>query len=374
MMRDKILKLLLENLGLKGGERLLVFTDLISNREPRLAPHHFARREKTRILAQQVAEVARSITDEVVYHEYKALGHHGVEPPESLWGLAFGEEGLAALKERRLLSPLLKKEDHRVFSQALEVLKGTARGVAQVVVALANYSTTHTSFRKLLTEMGARYASMPLFDVEMLNTSLDVDLKKLEKVTLGIAQILDQGEKVEITAPNGTHFTLSIEGRKATADTGNLSCPGSFGNLPAGEAFIAPVEGTAQGVFVAEWGSTRELDVPTAFHIQEGQVTKVEGDAGIMQFLEDMFQKYHQARNIAELGIGTNPKASKPDNILEAEKIAGTIHLALGDNSTFGGQVKVPFHQDFVLFKPTVKVIAQGEGREILREGRCIEP
>jgi len=103
-------------------------------------------------------------------------------------------------------------------------------------------------------------------------------------------------------------------------------------------------------------------------------VTKVEGDAGIMQFLEDMFQKYPQARNIAELGIGTNPKASKPDNILEAEKIAGTIHLALGDNSTFGGQVKVPFHQDFVLFKPTVKVIAQGEGREILREGRCIKP
>ena len=38
-------------------------------------------------------------------------------------------------------------------------------------------------------------------------------------------------------------------------------------------------------------------------------------------------------RNIAELGIGTNDRATRPDNILEAEKILGTIHIALGDNS-----------------------------------------
>jgi hypothetical protein len=118
-MKEKNLKLLTENLGLKEGERLLVFTDLISNKEPRLAPHHFARREKTRIMAQQVAEVARSITEKVKYHEYKALGSHGVEPPESLWKEAFGERAIARLKEKGLLEPLLRKEDHRVFSQAL---------------------------------------------------------------------------------------------------------------------------------------------------------------------------------------------------------------------------------------------------------------
>ena len=373
-MQDKILKLLLENLGLSEGEKILVFTDRISNREPRLAPHHFARREKSRILAQQVAEAARSITPEVMYHEYKALGHHGLEPPEPLWRLAFGEEGVKALKDMGILAPLLKKEDHQIFSRALEVLKGAAKDVVQVVVALANYSTSHTSFRKLLTELGARYASMPLFDVEMLNTSLNVDLERLEKVTLGIARILEDGKEVEITAPNGTHITLSIEGRRSTADTGNLTRPGAFGNLPAGEAFIAPVEGSARGVFVAEWGSTRKLDTPTLFHIEGGEVVKAEGDPGLVQFLEEIFERYPQSRNVAELGVGTNPRASRPDNILEAEKIAGTIHLALGDNSTFGGRVKVPFHQDFVLFKPTVKVIMEDQEKEILREGRCVEP
>jgi aminopeptidase len=254
------------------------------------------------------------------------------------------------------------------------LLRETSEEVAQVVVALANYSTSHTSFRKLLTELGARYASMPLFEVEMLDTSLDVDLRKLEKVTLGIAQILSWGEEVEIRAPNGTHLYLSIEGRKATADTGNLTAPGSFGNLPAGEAFIAPVEGTTQGTFVAEWGSTRKLDTLTEFHIRNGEVVRVEGDPGLVQYLEETFEKYPLARNIAELGIGTNPRASRPDNILEAEKIAGTIHLALGDNSTFGGRVKVPFHQDFVLFEPTVIVKRGEEEREILRQGRCRKP
>jgi len=64
------------------------------------------------------------------------------------------------------------------------------------------------------------------------------------------------------------------------------------------------------------------------------------------------------------LGIGTNPRARKPDNILESEKILGTVHVALGDNSSFGGKVKTPFHQDFVFYKPTVTLLT-GEGEKI---------
>jgi leucyl aminopeptidase (aminopeptidase T) len=65
--------------------------------------------------------------------------------------------------------------------------------------------------------------------------------------------------------------------------------------------------------------------------------------------------------NVAEVGIGTNERATRPDNILESEKILGTIHIALGDNSTFGGRVKTPFHQDFVFFRPTV-VLTDSKG------------
>jgi hypothetical protein len=43
----------------------------------------------------------------------------------------------------------------------------------------------------------------------------------------------------------------------------------------------------------------------------------------------------------------------------------GTIHIALGDNSTFGGTVSTPFHQDFVFFHPTVTLISN-KGKESL--------
>jgi len=61
--------------------------------------------------------------------------------------------------------------------------------------------------------------------------------------------------------------------------------------------------------------------------------------------------------------------AKRADNILESEKILGTIHIAFGDNSTFGGKVQTPFHQDFVIFKPTVTIVREDEEKTILDEG-----
>ena len=61
------------------------------------------------------------------------------------------------------------------------------------------------------------------------------------------------------------------------------------------------------------------------------------------------------------------------DNILEAEKILGTVHVALGDNSSFGGSVSVPFHQDFVLFEPTLILESPGEKEEVvLKDGKMV--
>ncbi len=78
-------------------------------------------------------------------------------------------------------------------------------------------------------------------------------------------------------------------------------------------------------------------------------------------------------RNIAELGIGTNDRASRPDNILEAEKILGTIHIAFGDNSSFGGKVSTPFHEDYVFYGPTVTAILEDGTRDILLdEGKLV--
>jgi leucyl aminopeptidase (aminopeptidase T) len=60
--------------------------------------------------------------------------------------------------------------------------------------------------------------------------------------------------------------------------------------------------------------------------------------------------------NVAELGIEKNKSAKNFLKILEAEKIYGTIYMALGSNSSFGGSVRVNFHEDFILFNPNITV------------------
>ena len=175
-------------------------------------------------------------------------------------------------------------------------------------------------------------------------------------------------EAVEISTPNGSKISFSIKGRKALADTGILTAAGSFGNLPAGEVFLAPVEGTSKGRLVLEWAPTRELSSPVTLTIRRGRVEEISGDEDFAEELRTRVAEREENRNIAEFGIGTNHRAKRPDNILESEKILGTIHIALGDNSTFGGTVKTPFHQDFVFFKPTVRLVLKDGRRTLLME------
>ncbi len=95
---------------------------------------------------------------------------------------------------------------------------------------------------------------MPLFEVSMLEGAMNVDWKALAKRTTRLAKVVNKAESIEIKTPNGTSISFSKKGRKALSDTGILTRKGSFGNLPAGEVFLAPVEGTAQGRLVLEWG------------------------------------------------------------------------------------------------------------------------
>src|SRR6266581_2680584 len=96
----------------------------------------------------------------------------------------------------------------------------------------------------------------------------------------------------------------------------------------------------------------------------------IDGDEPYRLKLEQKFAESAANRNIAELGIGTNDQAKRPDNILEAEKILGTIHIALGDNSGFGGTVSTPFHEDYVFYQPTLTAImADGTKKVLLERG-----
>lgn len=350
------------NLGIMKSERILVFTD--------------DERKETGEIGNIFAMAGERFAKDVTYIEFRSTGCHGVEPPHEIWNKAFGTEACIELARKGFLEPLINKKIMEVDIEEVERIIAFHKDAAvNAVIALSHYSTSHTRFRKMLTTIcGARYASMPLFDRQMLSGAMSVDWEKMAERTAGIAKRVNECEDIEINTPNGTSIRFSRKGREAKEDNGILTEPGSFSNLPAGEVYLAPQEGTAEGRLVLEWAPTRKLDAPVTIHIKNGEAVKIEGNEPFVEYLEEKLSEDRKNRNIAELGIGTNDKAARPDNILESEKILGTVHIALGDNSSFGGNVSTPFHQDFVFFRPTMTLICNnGEKKEILKDGRLSE-
>lgn len=360
------------NLCIKKNEKVLVFTDLIQPDE-NISNADRIKREGLVKIAKKILEIGKEICS-IEFAAYPSLKENGVEPPEEIWIKAFGKDSVGELKKNGYLQRLRHKDKEPAYLKEVEKVINTYKHDAvNAVIALSNFSTSHTKFRDLLCAIcGARYASMPLFDEEMFYGPMDVDWQRLAKRTKRIADILNHGKEVLIRTPNGTDVRMTIEGRKAKADTGLLTEPGSFSNLPAGEAFLAPLEGSTNGKIVLEWAPTYKLDSPIILEVSGGKVKNVTGKDSYADILTKKLNENSDFRNIAELGIGTNDKAKRPDNILESEKILGTIHIALGDNSSFGGTVRTPFHQDFVFFEPTV-VVKKDKGEIIILDnGRLL--
>jgi len=225
---------------------------------------------------------------------------------------------------------------------------------ASVVVAPTSKSLSHTAARKRACEAGARVATLPGITLEMLTSGgMLADYREVKRLAEEVAERLSRAESIRIKTALGTDFTASLKGRKALADTGIITKPGDFGNLPAGEGFIAPVEGESEGVLVFDgsFGMMGKLTKPLKIRVVKGKGAVVEGDEGVISAL---FQRYANASNVAEIGIGVNPMARVIGNVLEDEKAFRTIHVAFGDNHTFGGATRAEVHLDGVMLNPSV--------------------
>lgn len=362
-MNEALKNIYTVNLGVKKDERALVFTDLIREDEE-IDSVEREKREDLRKIAHEVAEAGAGLC-EVSFFEFPAVETHGKEPPRELWEAAFGAEAVKRLDGDGLLEKILDKSIYDVDdNRSAERLIDEFAKTPDVVVALSNFSTSHTRFRNYLTRLKkVRYASMPLFERFMLDGAMTADWHAVEARTKRLVEMMTGGQTVVVTSHNGTSISFSIARREVLPDTGILTEPGSFSNLPAGEAFVAPVEGTAEGTLILEWSPTAKLRESITLEVTKGKVVKVIGADRYADTLRAKLAEIPLIGNIAELGIGTNDKATRPDNILETEKILGTVHIAIGDNASFGGRVSVPFHQDFIFFRPTLEVIKQGEER-----------
>jgi leucyl aminopeptidase (aminopeptidase T) len=210
---------------------------------------------------------------------------------------------------------------------------------------------------------------MPGATGEMLARVMGADLRLLRKRGASVGRALGSGAEARITCAHGSDLRLGLEDRTAIVDAGALNMRGAFGNIPCGEAFIAPLEGTAEGTLVVD-GSIAgigRLAAPVELTVRGGHLTEATGVDGA-RLLELLTEHGPDGTNVAELGIGTNESAILTGNILEDEKILGTAHVAFGASAAIGGTVQVPVHLDCVVLRPTVEI----DGAAIVRAGELV--
>jgi leucyl aminopeptidase (aminopeptidase T) len=279
-------------------------------------------------IAAALAQAARAVGARVDVLGFATLERHGVEPPEEVAAAIAG---------------------------------------ADACFAATDTSLSHTRARLAGTSRGGRFASLPTVTPDIFRRAIPVDYAEMTRRGAAIAALISQVDEVRITSPQGTDMRLVVRGRDGRNDDGDLRAPGAFGNLPAGEAYVAPVEVEGEGVLVFD-GSVAGfglLGEPMRVEVAGGRLVSASGEAGA--WLEQVLDAGN-GRSLAELGIGTNPAASLCGVVLEDEKIMGTAHVAFGSSAGIGGVVQSSVHVDSVMLEPTIEIA----GRTVVSGGKLL--
>ncbi|MDD8018194.1 MAG: aminopeptidase [Bacteroidota bacterium] len=287
-------------MGTKQNEKILIVTD-----------------EPLRTLGYSLWKAAKDFENEVLLTEILPRKSNGEEPPAEV-------------------AELMKKFD--------------------VVFCPTSKSLTHTDARRAASALGVRIATLPGVTEEIMVRCMNADYHAIARRTHALCAMLEKTSVVRVTSPAGTDITMPIKGRTAHASSGLFHEKGQSGNLPTGEAYLAPLEGQSNGVVVVD-GSMAMVGMvktPIRIVVKDGYATEINGGVEADQFKKLLEPHGKDAYTVAEFGIGTNDKAMITGKIIEDEKVMGTIHIAFGDNKSMGGSVRVASHLDGLVKSPTV--------------------
>jgi len=246
-----------------------------------------------------------------------------------------------------------------------------AMAQADVIFTPVKISITHTKAISDAMAAGARAIMLTAFIPDMLiSGGIEADFASWKPTCEEVATRFGQAKTAHLTSTGGTDLTMDVTGRRGNA----MPCmvvPGQFSAVPNIEATVAPVEGSAEGIIVADAsipyigiGLLRE---PVRFTVEKGFITKIEGGDQARQ-LEAALQEFNDPNvyNIAELGVGLNPKCRMQGIMLEDEGVLGTVHIGIGSSFAGGGRVKAPLHYDLIMWEPTITL----DGETIWEKGQ----
>jgi leucyl aminopeptidase (aminopeptidase T) len=278
-----------------------------------------------------------------------------------------------------------------IISMSAEKMGKDPQGIARPYTH-EGVSYDHIFHLLLYGEKCSRSFWSPSATVDSFIRTVPLDYNELQRRCQAIKEALDGAAAVRVTAPGGTDITIGLRGRKAKTDDGDFSRPGSGGNLPAGETFISPENGTARGRICFDGSislneGTIIIEQPIDCLVENGFVTDIQGGAEAAQLRRTIEaaeknalefecrgilpagsgEVYaRNARNIGELGIGLNPKAIISGNMLEDEKAFRTCHFAIGMN--YDADAPSFIDLDGLVKNPTITAVFDGGNERLIEK------
>jgi aminopeptidase len=220
------------------------------------------------------------------------------------------------------------------------------------------------------------------------------DQEKLLSKCVRLSRYLKGADKVHLQDGNGTDLVVGIRDRRISMSDGLISDEDqkigyNTANLPTGEVFVAAHENLGDGTPFCPLTRDRfsnKLIRNVYLVFEKGRVSldKSHAEEGYDELRESILTALRSDErryaipttlNIAELGIGLNENIKKPIGyVLTDEKIGGSIHVAIGDNKSYGGLSESSLHWDFVTgTKEDVTVVDEnGSRKKIIEEGQII--
>ncbi|MBU4342403.1 MAG: hypothetical protein KKG21_00160 [Candidatus Omnitrophica bacterium] len=236
----------------------------------------------------------------------------------------------------------------------------------------------------------------------------EVDYERVRRWSKALVERSKRGIRaVEVIDSEGKTLTIDILGQPFIDDIDVTESVDNGINLYGSEVCVSPVKGshltngelTINHVIDVMGGWSILVDEPIRLTVKEGFVTEIKGGVAAEILKDSIIESQEKTRELAyrlviegkitqevaeewirnvlhigEFAIGLNPDAKILINLLSDEKIAGTIHIALGCNfSQDDNYAYALTHYD--LIAEGVKVVfhyMDGEHETILEQGQIV--
>ena len=214
---------------------------------------------------------------------------------------------------------------------------------------------------------------------KMYWSGVNTDYDKLQATATAVSAALAAGKIVHITNPNGTDLTASVAGRRAFESDGVISADDMKRGgaavavyLPAGESYISPVPGTAEGKLVADHYFFQGQDIQgLTLTFSKGKITNMTATSGLDR-LKSLYDAATAGKDeLSFIDIGLNPDVQVPaGSKLRTWVPAGMVTLGTGNNVWAGGSNTATF--GFTAFLPGSSVDV--DGKALVKDGVLQKP